>query len=230
MHLWQWYLLLRLSLRVTIFFFWPVTGSSLQNKLAKRAGTIALKDCAFTETYLLKERVEEDKFREWMANAEVWKAAIAGYLYLKAGKMLAHNWVRDLHVAILCLCSSLLLFFMRFLVIVNRSAHMIILSFQSGRVVVEHFQNIKIYIFINLRWRALCFSLLALAASEWRCGHGCYIDLAKKKDIISCAGQGSVLFIFPIVSFAKVHRLRNESPQSQCLCWYFGCEKQRKKK
>ena len=42
-------------------FFWSVTGYSLQNKLARRVGTIALKDCGFTQTDFLKERVEEKK-------------------------------------------------------------------------------------------------------------------------------------------------------------------------
>ena len=41
--------------------FWPVTGSSLQNRLARRAGTIALKDYGFTQTDFLKERVDEKK-------------------------------------------------------------------------------------------------------------------------------------------------------------------------
>ncbi|KAK2563160.1 hypothetical protein P5673_013511 [Acropora cervicornis] len=68
-------------------FFWAVTGSSLQNKLAWRAGTIALKDCGFTQTDFLKEWVEEKKREVPQINDERrCKFESAGYLYLKAGK------------------------------------------------------------------------------------------------------------------------------------------------
>ena len=51
--------------------------------------------------------------------------------------------------------------------------------------------------------------LLALAAIE-DVVMVVVVTMEKKIVIISCAGQTSALFIFPIVSFAKVHRSRNE--------------------